>query len=238
MPPGPSISLLRFRALSTICDCDMLTRLFVVLTLILGCAVHAEEPAILVLGDSLSAAYGIPVERGWVNLLDQRIRTQGYKYRVVNASISGETSQGGFTRFSGLLERHAPAIVIVELGANDGLRGYPLSILARNLGAMVELATAAGAEFVLVGMQLPVNYGAAYSRAFGQVFTDQGNRGEVSLVPFLLDGFAEELNFFQSDGFHPTAEAQPFMLDNVWEVLVPLLETEPRDQPVISSESG
>lgn len=208
----------------------------------LGSAVHAEEPVLIVLGDSLSAAYGIPVDRGWVNLLDQRIRTQGHKYRVVNASISGETSQGGLTRFPGLLERHNPAIVIVELGANDGLRGYPASILARNLVEMAEMAASAGAQLVLLGIQIPTNYGAAYTQTFNQVFGDVGNRDDVTLVPFLLDGIAEELDFFQSDGVHPTVEAQPIMLDNVWEVLEPLLEPDPgdqpSDQPVINSESG
>ena len=221
-------------------------RFVVFLALVLGSAVHAEEPVLIVLGDSLSAAYGIPVDRGWVNLLDQRIRTQGHKYRVVNASISGETSQGGLNRFPGLLERHNPAIVIVELGANDGLRGHPPSILARNLVRMAEMATAAGAEVVLVGIQIPTNYGAAYTQSFNQVFTSVGNRNGVTLVPFLLDGFADELDFFQSDGIHPTAEAQPVMLDNVWEVLAPLLGDQSPDQlpgdspgqPVISNESG
>jgi len=218
------------------------TRFLFFLALMLGSTVHAEEPVLIVLGDSLSAAYGIPVDRGWVNLLDQRIRTQGHKYRVVNASISGETSQGGLTRFPGLLERHDPAIVIVELGANDGLRGYPVSILARNLVEMAEMTASAGGQLVLLGIQIPTNYGAAYTQTFNQVFGDVGNRDDVTLVPFLLDGIAEELDLFQSDGVHPTAEAQPIMLDNVWEVLEPLLEPESSDQrsdqPVINSESG
>jgi len=224
----------------------MLTRFLVFLALMLGSAVHAEERVLIVLGDSLSAAYGIPVDRGWVNLLDQRIRTQGHKYRVVNASIGGETSQGGVTRFAGLLERHNPAIVVVELGANDGLLGYPSSIFARNLVAMADMASSAGARFVLVGIQIPVNYGAAYTQEFNHVFANVANRDDVNLVPFLLEGFAEQLDFFQSDGIHPTVEAQPIMLDNVWEVLAPLLEEQPPDQlpdqppnqPVISSESG
>lgn len=182
------------------------------------------EPTILVLGDSLSAAYGIDINRGWVALLEQRLKTQGYGYRVVNASISGETTAGGRTRLQKLLELHRPAIVVVELGANDGLRGLPIKQTKDNLTFMVERAKTAGARVVVAGMQMPPNYGARYTEDFTAMFAQVAKEQGQSLIPFFMDGIALDMKLVQADGLHPTAEAQPRLLDNVWPVLRPLLK--------------
>jgi acyl-CoA thioesterase-1 len=184
---------------------------------------HAGDPRILVLGDSLSAAYGIPLERGWVNLLQARLKTEGYGYEVVNASVSGDTTGAALTRLPRALELHQPAIVIVELGGNDGLRGTPVAQMQRNLASIIEKARALDAEVLVTGVMIPPNYGAEYTARFSAVYTSLVDEFEVALVPFILDGIALEPSLMQADGIHPTAAAQPRILDNVWPALQPLL---------------
>ena len=177
-----------------------------------------ERPVVLVLGDSLSAAYGIPRERGWVHLLARRLEPRGY--RVVNASISGDTSRGGLARVDDLLARHRPDWLLLELGANDGLRGIATEETRRNLEAIVARARDAGARVVLLGIRLPVNYGPVYRERFEAVYRDLAEDHDLPLLPFLLDGVVDQL---QEDGLHPRAEAQPRILENVWGVLEPAL---------------
>ncbi len=184
---------------------------------------HAGDPRILVLGDSLSAAYGIPLERGWVNLLQARLKTEGYGYEVVNASVSGDTTGAALTRLPRALELHQPAIVIVELGGNDGLRGTPVAQMQRNLASIIEKARAVDAEVLVTGIMIPPNYGAEYTARFSAVYTSLVDEFKVALVPFILDGIALEPSLMQADGIHPTAAAQPRILDNVWPALQPLL---------------
>ncbi|HET7197646.1 MAG TPA: arylesterase [Burkholderiales bacterium] len=176
------------------------------------------------LGDSLSAAYGIAAERGWVALLGERLARERPDYRVVNASVSGETSAGGRSRIAGELARHKPAVVIVELGANDGLRGLPPGEMRANLAAIVAAAQKARARVLLVGMKLPPNYGPDYTRRFEAAFDEVHRRYRTAWLPFLLEGFAERQELFQSDTIHPGAEAQPLVLENVWRPLAPLLK--------------
>mgnify|MGYP001296976177 FL=1 len=189
-----------------------------------GLAAGAETPTILVLGDSLSAAYGIPAEQGWVNLLQRRLVENGLPHRVVNASISGDTTSGGLSRLPAALERERPALVVLELGANDGLRGQSLDAMADNLARMIELSQQAGARVALAEMRIPPNYGPAYTQKFQAAFGELATRHEIPLIPFLLDGVAGDRTLIQDDGLHPSAEAQPQILDNVWPVLEPLLQ--------------
>jgi acyl-CoA thioesterase-1 len=186
-------------------------------------ATHAA-PTILVFGDSLSAAYGIPRESGWVALLAQRLQAGKPAYQVVNASVSGETTAGGLSRLPAMLAAHRPHLTILALGANDGLRGLPLTHTARNLEAMIDLAEKPGGKVLLVGMQLPPNYGPAYTSKFQALFAAVANKKKVRLVPFLLAGIATQPDRFQADGLHPTAQAQPILLDTVWHGLAPMLE--------------
>jgi acyl-CoA thioesterase-1 len=188
----------------------------------------AAGKTILVYGDSLSAAYGLALDQGWVALLAKRLAAEGYDYSVVNASISGEITSGGLTRLPQALARHRPAIVILELGANDGLRGLPRAQMKSNLDAMIREAQRAGAKVLLVGMRMPPNYGPDYTQRFAAVFTELAKARRVALVPFLLEGFAAREELFQGDRMHPTAEAQPLMLENVWRELAPLLGKKPR----------
>jgi acyl-CoA thioesterase-1 len=181
-------------------------------------------PVILVLGDSLSASYGLDRESGWVSLLEERLRERGLAYRVVNASVSGDTTAGGLTRLGALLDDHVPAVVLIELGANDGLRGLGFEVIRNNLTSLVERSRDAGSQVVVTGLRLPPNYGAAYTDGFQAVFREVGEAESVPLVPDLLAGVAENWDLMQADGLHPTAEAQPRILDNVWPVLEPLLE--------------
>lgn len=197
---------------------SMVTFLFVLLS---G---TAQAATILVWGDSLSAGYGLRDGEAWPSLLQTRLASEGFPHRVVNGSVSGETSAGGLSRLPAALERHRPAIVILELGANDGLRGLAPRLLAENLGAMVDAARGAGARVLLIGMQMPPNYGPAYTRRFAATFTEVAAARQVALLPFLLDGFAERPEMFLADGIHPNAEAQPLILDNVWAQLQPLLK--------------
>lgn len=184
----------------------------------------APAATILVYGDSLSAGYGLPQEQGWVSLLGQRLRAEKFDYRVVNASISGETTSGGRSRINGALKTHRPALVIVELGANDGLRGISLDAMRANLEAIVDACLSSKATVLLVGIRLPPNFGMDYTGKFQQVYSDVARSRKLRRVPFLLDGFGEKREFFQPDGIHPTAAAQPLMLDTVWKELKPLLK--------------
>ena len=188
-------------------------------------AAGAPERTVLVLGDSLSAGYGIKPAQGWVALLEQRLRAQGYEYGVVNASVSGETSGGGLQRLPRALELHRPAIVIVELGANDGLRGLSVPLTSDNLTKIVGESKQAGAQVVLVGMRLPPNYGPRYTNDFMRMYREIATAGKVALVPFLLQSVALNPALMQGDGLHPTAPAQPALLDTVWPQLKPLLKS-------------
>lgn len=188
-----------------------------------ACAATQTAPTVLVLGDSLSAGYGIKVQQGWVNLLAQRLASEGYGYRVVNASVSGETTQGGLARLPHALEIHRPAIVIVELGGNDGLRGLPLSASRENLARIIALSGAAKARVLLVGMVIPPNYGPRYEQEFRDMFSTLVDKYHVAFLPFLLDKVALRAEWMQADGIHANANGQPQMLDNVWPKLKPLL---------------
>jgi acyl-CoA thioesterase-1 len=186
-------------------------------------AASPAQPTIVVLGDSLSAGYGIKIQEGWVNLLAKRLVAEGYGYRVVNASVSGETTQGGLARLPRALETHKPAVVIVELGGNDGLRGLPLKASRDNLERIIQLSRAAKARVLLVGMIIPPNYGPRYSQEFRAMFTDLAAKYPVGFVPFLLDQVALEPGLMQADVIHPNTNGQPRMLENVWPRLEPLL---------------
>ncbi|WP_133637734.1 arylesterase [Halomonas ventosae] len=186
-----------------------------------GAAQASTRPVLLVMGDSLSAAYGIEQQAGWVSLLQARLDG---KAQVVNASISGETSSGAAARLPDLLGQHEPDIVVMELGGNDGLRGLPPGQFEANMATMVEASRASGAEVLLLGIDIPPNYGRAYRNAFTAVYTRLAEEYELPLVPFLLEGVALEEELMQDDGIHPTAAAQPLILENVWPRLAPLLE--------------
>ena len=192
----------------------------------MAAAAFAQDnaPVILVVGDSVSAGYGLPGGKGWVDLLAQKLKADGYRYRVVNASISGDTTAGGRARLAPLLHQHKPAVVIVELGGNDALRGGKLATAHDNLDVMVATAQGAGAKVLLVGMQLPPNYGPAYVKEFGDLFVSVAKARRVPAVPFLFAGFGDDLAFFQPDRIHPTVDAQPKLLANVWPALHPLLK--------------
>jgi len=182
-----------------------------------------DAKTILVVGDSISAGYGIQRSDGWVALLQTRVVARHPPYTVVNASISGDTTAAGLARLPRALELHKPAIVVIELGGNDALRGYPVDRIEQNLGAMIDMAKRAGAAVLLLGMEIPPNYGARYTQAFHALFADVAARTRVAFVPFLLDGVATDDALMQADGIHPTAAAQPRLLDNVWRGLEPLL---------------
>jgi acyl-CoA thioesterase-1 len=188
-----------------------------------GPSLAAEAPVIMVFGDSLSAGYGLPQGKGWVDLLKQRLEQQGYGYRVVNASISGETTLGGRNRLAQALEEYRPRVVIIELGPNDGLRGQPLDAMRENLVQMVRASQTAKAKVMLVGMRIPPNYGQDYTEKFRANFDVVAKTTNIPLTPFLLEGFAGRRDMFQADGLHPGVEAQALMLDNVWKQLKPLL---------------
>jgi len=183
----------------------------------------APPPAIMVFGDSLSAGYGLPQGKGWVDLLQQRLERDNYAYRVVNASISGETTLGGRNRLADALAQHHPRIVILELGSNDGLRGQAPDAMRENLVAMVRSSQAAKAKVLLVGMRIPPNYGPDYTEKFHAGFIAAANQTRVPLVSFLLEGLADRRDLFQADGMHPDVEAQSILLDNVWGKLRPML---------------
>ena len=186
----------------------------------------APAPSILIVGDSLSAAFGIELRDSWVTLLQQRLSRQGYPHTVVNASISGDTTAGGRARLPDALKRHHPQIVILELGGNDGLRGLPLHETRANLAAMIKAVQTSGAQVLLIGIHLPSNYGPEFSRKFHAIYHDLARTHNTALVPFLLEGVALTPVFMQPDGIHPRAIAQPRLLDNVWPSLEALLKPE------------
>ena len=197
---------------------------FVSAALALMCmAQNAAAGTILIVGDSISAGFGLDTRLGWVSLLEQRLEREGHDDRVVNASISGDTSAGGQARLPALLTEHKPDVVIVELGGNDGLRGQPPAQLQQNLAAMIDAAKTAGAKVLLLGMQLPPNYGPRYTKAFAGVYTQLADEKQIALVPFFLEGVGGHPELMQADGLHPAAAAQQRLLDNVWPALKPLL---------------
>jgi len=196
---------------------------FLCTVLLLPPPAHAEAPVILVLGDSLSAEYGLTRGTGWVAQLEARLASTPHNYRIVNTSVSGETTSGGMARLPALLAEHRPVIVVLELGANDALRGLSLEMTERNLDAMVRASQQTGAKVLIAGMQIPPNYGRAYAERFRQLFTTVASRHGAALVPFLLAGVAEELHYFQADRIHPNESAQPRIMANVWRVLEALL---------------
>jgi len=187
------------------------------------CSAAASERTLLVFGDSLSAAYGLRLDQGWVSLLQKRLQSQGYGYRVLNASVSGETTDGGRSRLARALSQHQPELVILELGANDGLRGLPVKDVQVNLAQMIGVIRKAGAKTLLVGIKIPPNYGAQYTRAFAAMYESLAKEQNVPVVPFLLDGIALDPQLMQADGLHPNAPGQPRVLENVWPYLQPLL---------------
>ncbi len=201
----------------------LLLRIALLWFTLLAAATAATPANILILGDSLSAEYGLPRDSGWVRLLADRLGKEAPQYSVVNASISGETTSGGRSRLPALLRQHRPAIVVIQLGANDGLRGLSLAAMRDNLVAMIRDARSAGAKVLLVGMRIPPNYGRQYADRFAATFAKVADEERVALVPFLLQGFADQLDFFQDDRIHPNGTAQPKMLDTVWPHLARLL---------------
>lgn len=208
-----------------------LVRCIVLLFLSAICALsvqaQSEQQTIVVFGDSLSAGYRMEQEQGWVHLLAQRLEGISANYRVVNASVSGETTTGGLSRLPATLESNKPDIVILELGGNDGLRGLPVTSIKENLVRMVELSEAAGAKVVLAGIQIPPNYGARYTGPFTSQFAEIAESMSLPFIPFLIDGIAQRPELMQDDGIHPKAEAQGMVLDNVWPVLAEVLGLDP-----------
>ncbi|MGH8261348.1 MAG: arylesterase [Steroidobacteraceae bacterium] len=188
-----------------------------------GALAAPGHSTILVFGDSLSAAYGLPARQGWAALLQERMHEQGYGYHVVNASISGETTSGGLQRLPRALRVDRPAIVVLELGANDGLRGLPLALIRTNLAQMIRLCERAGARVLLLGIRLPPNYGPRYGDEFAALYVDLARQFHLPLVPFLLAGVALKPALMQADGLHPDAAGEPLVLDNVWQTLKPML---------------
>ena len=184
---------------------------------------NLDVSSILVLGDSISAGYGMNLDDGWVNLMNQTLRQRELAYRMVNASISGETTVGGLRRLPDLLQEHAPSIVVIELGGNDGLRGYPTTKILDNLLTMTDLVKAAGAQPVIITMRIPPNYGPRYTRAFEQVFADAAEQSKATLVPFLFEELAVDAQMMQDDGIHPTAKAQPLLVEGFLPFLLDLM---------------
>jgi acyl-CoA thioesterase-1 len=184
---------------------------------------HADKATILILGDSLSAGYGIKTEEGWVALLKQKLKNQGYDYQIINASISGETTEGGLSRLPALLTEYQPELLLIELGANDGLRGFPVKIMKNNLNAMVELGKKNQAQILLIGGKLPLNYGPLYRNLFEETYKTISQHHKIPLAPDLLGKVPLDKNLMQADGLHPTAAAQPQLLNHVYPYLQPLL---------------
>lgn len=186
-------------------------------------AFATQPPVLLILGDSLSAGYGMDREQSWVSLLDTRLTEGGYSYRIFNSSISGDTSQGGLARIPRLLERYQPEIVIIELGANDGLRGISPAVTRDNLTRMIQQSQRSGARVLLAGIKLPPNYGAVFLRQFESIYSDLADEFDTLLVPFFMEGVALRPDLLQADNIHPNEKGQPVLLDNVWKVLKPAL---------------
>ncbi|MDP1788206.1 arylesterase [Nitrosomonas sp.] len=200
----------------------ILTFLFI----FLAPATAASTKTVMVFGDSLSASHGMPIEAGWVALLTQRLQTKFTDYQIINASISGETTLGGRNRIKQSLETHRPEIVILELGANDGLRGATIKSIYENLATIIEICKKNNSQVLLVGMQLPPNYGRTYTRKFQAIFPQLAENYQIKLIPFLLAGFGEKHEFFQADGIHPNEVAQKKIVETVWEVLQTMIKTE------------
>jgi len=205
----------------------MFSRLVFMFWMLLGTwpamAAAASPSVILILGDSISAGYGLPADSGWPALLQRRLATERYPYTVINASISGDTSAGGRARLDALLAQHRPSVTVIELGGNDGLRGGSIDAMRQNLDAMAATAQKQGSRVLLVGMRMPPNYGPAYVQRFDASFADIAKARKTALVPFLFEGFADNETMFQPDRIHPVQAAQPKLLDNVWRELKPLL---------------
>ncbi|MBT8070075.1 MAG: arylesterase [Gammaproteobacteria bacterium] len=183
----------------------------------------SESPVLLILGDSLSAGYGMNREDSWVHLLDLRLKEQGHNYRILNSSISGDTTQGGLSRLPCLLDSYQPSFVIIELGGNDGLRGINPDVTRRNMTRMVQLSQDAGAKVLLAGIKLPPNYGEVYLQRFESLYADIAAEYDTLLVPFFMEGVVFEEGMLQADGIHPSEKGQPVLLENVWSVLAPEL---------------
>ena len=201
-------------------------KLLTLIVLLLAAGAQGSgPPTVLIFGDSLSAGYGIDVDQSWAALLQARLEQQGYEHRVVNASISGETTEGGAARIKGALEQFSPELVILELGGNDGLRGFPPARVQANLQKIVVAAHNSGAAVVLLGIRIPSNYGPRYSRAFEAAFRNVAEELEIPWVEFFMDGVALNDALLQADRIHPTAEAQPLLLDNAWPLISATLST-------------
>jgi acyl-CoA thioesterase-1 len=194
------------------------------LALAASASVYSAPKTILVVGDSLSAEYGLARGTGWVALLGQRLQADKIAANIVNASISGDTTAGGLSRLPALLQQHHPSVVVLELGANDGLRGLPVKSAETNLRTMIDMAEKAHAKVLLVGMRMPPNYGRAYTERFAGMYKDLSKQEKVPLVPFMLDGVAQEPANFQADRLHPVANAHPTILNNIWPQLAPLIK--------------
>lgn len=193
-------------------------------------AANVDAPTVLVFGDSLSAGYGIDVDQSWTALLQSRLESQGYEHRVVNASISGETTAGGATRIAAALEKFAPDLVIVELGGNDGLRGFPPERIKNNLRTIVETSKGSGAAVVLLGIRIPPNYGPRYTQAFENLYGELAEQLQIPWIEFFMEGVALNGNLMQEDGIHPNAEAQSILLDNAWPVIREALDEQSGQQ--------
>ena len=198
---------------------DMLRFLILALVLFSASAESSDEPTILIFGDSLSAGYGIDVDQSWASLLQARLEDQGYEHQVVNASISGETTEGGAARIGSALERFQPSLVIVELGGNDGLRAFPPARIQDNLKTIISTSKAAGADVVLLGIRIPLKYGPRYTSDFENVFRDVAEEEQIPWIEFFMEGIALNEALMQDDGIHPNAEAQPILLDNAWPII-------------------
>ena len=212
------VAVIRHKALPS-----ALTALLLLFISVHAYAKETQDRVILVWGDSLSAAYRMDEPQGWVALLENRLAEEGIAWRVINGSVSGETTAGGLARLPAMLESTQPDIVILELGGNDGLRGLPVLTMRNNLTRMIELSLEAGARVLLAGIQIPPNYGPRYTGPFYAQYRELAEQYELTLIPFLLEGIAEHAEFMQDDGIHPTAEAQPMILDIVWEPLLSLI---------------
>lgn len=204
--------------------------LAVLLTTTVIAQINNDNPAILILGDSLSAGYGLNTQQGWVSLLQNRLDNSGYHYRVINASVSGDTSGGGLARLPKVLSQYQPEITIVELGGNDGLRGQPIKSIYDNLSAIIKLCKQNNSTVVLLGMQIPPNYGRTYTQKFSELYSSLADQHQLSLVPFFLDEVATKPDLMQEDQIHPTAAAQSLLLDNVWTILNTVLDENNKTQ--------
>jgi len=202
----------------------ILSLLLVVVTLVSQSSFADEPPVLLILGDSLSAGYGMDSDHSWVHLLELRLNDTGHTYRILNSSISGDTTQGGLARLPRLLDRYQPRIVIIELGANDGLRGINPGITRANMASMVPSSQQSGAKVLLAGIKLPPNYGADYIEQFESMYADLAREYDTLLVPFFMDGVVFKPGLLQADGIHPNEKGQPILLENVWQVLEPALD--------------